>query len=160
MLAPGQAHQLSTDSRKTGQVVHWQEGIDRRHGGSHALRDGTWDELSGGADTLFFISDETWFKVSGPTRKGNAYLQLAHQYMAAVLNQLADAASTPEVDSALAGAEAYFSANDPTPRPNRELRRQLRGWAGTLGDYNEGLIGPGHCDSDSFALEADESNPD
>lgn len=32
--------------------------------------------------------------------------------------------------------------------------------AGTLGDYSEGLIGPGHCDIDGFALEADESNPD
>ena len=99
-LTSCQAHQLPTYTRKASQVMHRQEGIDRRHGGSHALRDGTWDELDEGADTLFFSSGETWFKVSGPTRKGNAYFLLAHQYMAAVLNQLVGAASTPEVDSA------------------------------------------------------------
>ena len=74
--------------------------------------------------------------------------------MAAVLNQLAGAASTPEVDAALTGAALYFEGvTNLDQKPSRPLRAQLISWAATLAAYNEGDIGPGHCSEDRIGLE-------
>ena len=63
----------------------------------------------------FFTSGQTWFDVFWTAPQGNAYYNLAHQYMAAVLNQLAGASSTPEVDAALAFATDWFQSSGPGP---------------------------------------------
>ena len=97
-------------------------------------------------DTLFFKSGKTWYTVFWTPPAGNAYYNLAHQYMAAKLNILNGASSTPEVDAAIAGAEALFNAQgvgDTTL--SRAERTQALAWASTLDQYNNGLIGPGHC---------------
>jgi hypothetical protein len=156
--ATGEASWLVTITIECPQGCTLTQGYWKTHSvyGPAGPADPTWDELSAGPDTPFFISGQTWYEVFWTNPKGgNAYYILAHQYMAAVLNQLTGAASTSAVDAALAGAEAYFSANGPTPKPADALRHQLIAWAGTLGDYNEGLIGPGHCDMDGFASAAD-----
>jgi hypothetical protein len=79
---------------------------------------------------------------------GNAYFILAHQYIAARLNQANGASNTPAVDAAMAGALAFFSnsANTGNPAPAKSVRGPLLDFAGTLDHYNNGLIGPGHCD--------------
>jgi hypothetical protein len=117
--------------------------------GPASKADATWLELAGGQgpDTLFFLSNMTWIQVFNTPPKGNAYYQLAHQYMAAKLNILSGAGTTSAVDSAIAGAEALFTAQGAgdTALTSAERTSALN-WAGILGSYNEGLIGPGHCD--------------
>lgn len=121
--------------------------------GPAAHPDTTWLELAEGPDTPFFLSGQSWYQVLWtPPAGGNAYYILAHQYIAARLNMLNGASSTPAVDAALAGAEILFGAYTPSEaaalkgKYAKEIRNSFLGYAGILGSYNEGLIGPGHCD--------------
>ncbi len=76
--------------------------------------------------------------------RGDAWLILAHQYIAARLNIASGASSTDEVDAALASAEAWLLDNC-GGAPASESADALE-WAETLERYNRGAIGPGHCD--------------
>ncbi|MBK8033776.1 MAG: hypothetical protein IPK17_30615 [Chloroflexi bacterium] len=100
-----------------------------------------------GEDTLFFNTGLSWYTVFWTPPAGNAFYNLAHQYMAAKLNILNGAATTPAVTSAIASAEALFAS---LPAGSITLTnaqtRNARNWASTLDQYNNGLIGPGHCD--------------
>lgn len=100
-----------------------------------------------GEDTPFFVSGQTWYQVFWTSpKKGNANYILAHQYMAAKLNILAGASSTPAVDAAITGSEAYFATvTNLNNAPTGSTRTQLLAWADLLDDYNNGVIGPGHC---------------
>lgn len=112
--------------------------------------DATWDDPQiGGPDADFYYSGYSWIDLFNTAPKGgNTYIQLAHQYMAARLNVEAGAGTTAAVDAALAGATAFFDnpANTPSTTLSKALKNQLGAWAGTLAAYNEGGIGPGHCD--------------
>jgi len=110
-------------------------------------RDDTWDQiLPSGEDTSFYLSGQSYYQVLWtPPAGGNPYYQLAHQYIAALLNKLNGAATTPEVEDALAWAEDFFAENAPKASLSRPLANQARYYAGILGQYNEGYIGPGHC---------------
>jgi len=113
--------------------------------------DATWASLAGGADSPVFLSSQSWYEVFHTAPKGNAYYNLAHQYMAAKLNVLAGA-DPSAVSSALASAEALFGAYTPGDiaplKGNDSLRKQFVDLASTLDDYNNGLTGPGHCGGD------------
>ncbi len=91
-------------------------------------------------DTL--LCGETWLdNLNTPPKKGNAFYILAHQWIAARLN-VADGADDSDVAAEIAEAEALlnscvFDTSD------RDRAIEL---ADILGDYNEGAIGPGHCD--------------
>jgi hypothetical protein len=118
--------------------------------------DPTWDLLAGGLgpDTTFFLSGQTWYEVFWTSpKKGNAYYNLAHQYMAAKLNLLSGATSTAGVDAAITWAETFFSTYTPSNWP-KALKTTIVQNAGVLGSYNEGLTGPGHCDEDATARRA------
>ena len=70
--------------------------------------------------------------------------------MAAQLNILNGASAPTSVTDAIAAATALFNASR-RRRSGRwtsknAVRKQFIALAGTLGSYNEGLIGPGHCD--------------
>jgi hypothetical protein len=114
--------------------------------------DATWNLLPGGLgpDTVFFKSGQTWIQVFNTPPAGNVYYQLADQYMAAVLNILNGASSTAAVDAAISGAAGFFNTYTPAQAgalaKNSTARANALAWAGTLGSYNEGTIGPGHCD--------------
>lgn len=113
--------------------------------------DNTWAQLPLGASTTFFLSGKTWFNVFWtPPAGGNAYYQLAHQYMAARLNILNGASAPASVTNAIASATSLFNTYTPTQigalKGNNSLRQQFLSLAGTLASYNEGAIGPGHCD--------------
>ena len=102
----------------------------------------------------------TWFNVFWTAPKGNAYYNLSQQYMAAKLNYLNGAGQVPSVTAAIASAEAFFSytangGNTPANWPNTgtATKSDLIGWAGTLGSYNEGTIGPGHCSEDNTSAK-------
>ncbi|MBK8248066.1 MAG: hypothetical protein IPK85_11785 [Gemmatimonadetes bacterium] len=87
-------------------------------------------------NTPFYGSGKTWLALwNTPPKKGNVYIQLAHQYMAAKLNVLNGAGVPANVSAALTAAEAYFSTG----------AGDITGLASLLDDYNNGLIGPGHC---------------
>jgi hypothetical protein len=115
--------------------------------------DDTWAALPGGAgaNTAFFLSGQTWYQVFWTAPAGNVYYQLAHQYMAAVLNKLNGASSTSAVDAAITSAAGFFNTYTPaqaaTLGKQSTARANALAWAGTLGSYNEGAIGPGHCDA-------------
>jgi hypothetical protein len=112
--------------------------------GPAAPRDATWDLI--GEDTTFFLSGKSWYQVfwTNPSG-GNAYYILAHQYMAARLNILSGAASTPAVDAALTWATTFFSTYTPSSTLSKAVRNQAVAYAELLDDYNDGEIGPGHC---------------
>jgi hypothetical protein len=106
--------------------------------------DATWALI--GEDTPFFSSGKTWLQVlKTPSSGGNAYYVLAHQYIAAKLNLADGASATPAVTSALSWADGFFAAKTPVSTLSKALRTQVIANAGTLADYNEGDIGPGHC---------------
>ena len=97
--------------------------------------------------TTFYNSGQNYLTIlNTPPAKGNAYLILAHQFIAAKLNTGGGASGISSVDQALAGAAAYFAgAPAGIPNPVDPTRSQLIAWAGTLDQYNNGTIGPGHC---------------
>jgi hypothetical protein len=112
--------------------------------------DETWALLSSGADTQFLnLTGKTWYQVFWmPPTGGNAFLILAHQYQAAILNQL-DGASVPtDVGTALSQAADLLDNYSSIPNPKGAVRNTMLTLAGTLGAYNEGTTGPGHCSED------------
>lgn len=77
---------------------------------------------------------------------GDAYLILAHQYIAAKLNAASGASSTDEVDLALIEAKNLIDAHCGTSVHSSTADGQLMViLAGVLDAYNNGLTGPGHC---------------
>jgi len=77
--------------------------------------------------------------------------------MAAKLNYLNNAGQVASVTAAIAAAEDFFSHAGDTPAGWANLgyktKSDLIGWAGILGSYNEGTIGPGHCSEDNTSVQ-------
>ena len=121
-------------------------------------RDSTWDLIDGAGaaneDAPFFGSGMSYIEVMWTPPKGNAYFNLAHQYIAAKLNVL-DGASDTAVAADLVAAEAML-ANLPTSNywKNKTNRQDALELAGRLGAYNEGETGPGHCSVSMSSLQA------
>jgi len=99
-----------------------------------------------GPDSEFFDSGMTWLAVFNTAPQGgNAWLQLAHQYMAAVLNQL-DGGGIPELQAKLDAAYVLLDKwdaqkNIPKSDPDRAAAIALAYW---LDDYNNGEFSQ-HC---------------
>ncbi len=99
-----------------------------------------------GEDTAFYLSGQTYYQVLWTSPSGgNAYYILAHPFIAAKLNQLNGASTTLAVDAALAWADAFFQTYKPGDTLSRTVASQAKAYAATLDEYNNGLIGPGHC---------------
>ena len=111
--------------------------------------DETWTQLPDGADTRFFLSDQTYFDVLSRGPADNAYYRLAQALISAKLSQLAGADADAVAD-AIADATEIFEAYTPEEiaelPPGSELRVALIELAGLLDDYVSGHLGPGHCD--------------
>jgi hypothetical protein len=118
---------------------------------THSLRgpapyDDAWLNIgASGADTMFYLSGKTYYQVLWTAPNGNVYYILAHAYIAAKLNILDGASTTPAVTAAIASAETYFTTKTPTSSLTRAQRNALITLATTLDNYNNGVIGPGHC---------------
>jgi hypothetical protein len=109
--------------------------------------DDAWGNLSFlEEDTPFYISLKTWYQVFWTPPAGNPYYNLAHQYMAAKLNILNGASTTPAVDAAMTSANSFFLTHTPGSKLSKTERANVLMWAATLDQYNNGYIGPGHCD--------------
>jgi hypothetical protein len=78
---------------------------------------------------------------------GNGILTLAHQLIAAKINIANGASTTPGVDNAIINADALIGNKVIPPVGTGYLKPSATGaLTTTLGQYNEGFIGPGHCD--------------
>jgi hypothetical protein len=106
--------------------------------------DDTWNSV-GGPDAIF-LHGLSYITVLNTPPQGDAWYILAHQYIAAILNQAAGA-NTSSITQTLADALALLTANPPGTLTDAE-RAEAIDLADTLDDYNNGLIGPGHCDED------------
>jgi hypothetical protein len=132
---------------------YWKTHNDSFKGG--APSDPTWLLIGPAAEqTTFFLSGQTYFQVMWTSGGGNAYYILAKQYIAAELNILAGADGSA-VTTTLSTATTLFNTYTPAQigalKGNNALRQQFISLAGILGSYNEGLIGPGHCDQDGIS---------
>lgn len=105
--------------------------------------DDTWALLANGANTAFFATGRSWYQLFWTAPQGNAYVILAHQYMAAVLNGL-NGADGSAVGAQLVAARALLEVYTPASLP-RTRRAEALALAWALDDYNNGLTGPGHC---------------
>jgi hypothetical protein len=96
----------------------------------------------------FYLSGQSWLAVlDTPPQQGNAYYILAHQFIAAVMN--AKSASVPSaVASAISSATTYFGKATPDnwSANGAYSKNQLTAWADLLDSYNNGKLGPTHCD--------------
>lgn len=106
--------------------------------------DNTWSQLSNGPNTTFYSSGKTWLQVFNTAPKGSPYYILAHQYMAAKLNQL-NGADTSSIDAALSWANTWFSSHSPSSNLSKTEKQQVLNYAALLDNYNNGVVGPGHC---------------
>lgn len=124
-------------------ISYWNEEVAHPVSGC-TLTQGYWKNHSNwpspySPNALFFSSGKTWMTILGTAPKGgNAYLILAHQYIAATLNIASGASMPDDVKAAYDAATTYFQTgvgSDPI------------GWATILDNYNNGLAagGPAHC---------------
>lgn len=109
----------------------------------------TWDLLD--EDATFFLSTLTYHQTLWEDPGGrNAYYILAHQYIAAVLNRLKGASVPQGVADAITGAEALFNQYTPgqvSQKSAGAIRARFVYWAEILDNYNNGELGPEHCDA-------------
>jgi hypothetical protein len=96
-------------------------------------------------------SGQTYYEVLWtPPQGGNAYYILAHAYIAAQLNFM-NGADPSAVEDANGPAMVLLGLYTPEQvaefkgKTGKDLRDQFISLAGILDDYNNGLIGPGHC---------------
>jgi hypothetical protein len=100
----------------------------------------TWPDIVG---WKFFDSDMEWPDVLNVEPKGDPYLILAHQYIAAILNQQNGAYVPEEVRQVLVDAYVYFSSS-PAERGTVSRDLLLR-WKDVLDAYNNGRAGVPDC---------------
>ena len=114
------------------------------------LRDVTWDDLLPNAEnTKFFNSGYTVCQVLWVSPKGNAYYILAPAFVAAKLNQLAGADFSDAMEAFVAAGTLFeqFTPDEVAlMRGGAMIPARFISLAETLDAYNNGLIGPGHCD--------------
>ena len=92
----------------------------------------------------FFDTGVTWRGILSVEPRGDAYYILAHQYIAARLNQIGGHSYVPpEVVRALQSAHDYFSLS-PAARA-LVSRATIIQWADLLDQYNNGKLGVPHC---------------
>jgi hypothetical protein len=98
-------------------------------------------------DAQFFLSGLTWQQLFNTPPRGNAYIILAHQYMAARLNTAVPTSAPAGVQAVYFAAQEWFASATLDTCPNGGCALQ-KTWAATLDTYNNGLYpgAPQHCD--------------
>lgn len=97
----------------------------------------------------FYLSGQTWQQVMDtPVNVSQGYYQLAHQYIAAVLNVANGAAVPTGVQTTLDLAEDWLSTHYPSACTGPGSCGQQKDWAAVLDKYNNGVYpgGPQHCE--------------
>ena len=106
-------------------------------------RDYVWNWI--GEDTQFFKSGLSYYKVINKAAGTNTYYQLAFHYIAAKLNSYAGASVPSEVQAAMSWATTFFNTYTPSSSLPSAVKNQAIYYTGLLDKYNNGIIGPGHC---------------
>lgn len=121
--------------------------------GNGPKRDDTWDKLPEAENTIFFLSQQNYCEVfDTQPGKGGKYYILAHQYIAAELN-LYDHADPTDIKDAFTEAQAFLSKYTPEQVDgDSALEAKCVELGGILDDFNNGRIGPGHCDDVEQAI--------
>jgi hypothetical protein len=83
-----------------------------------------------------------WLDILHTEPNGDAWLILAHQYIAAQLNLASGASTTDAVDTAMSSAAAYLDACAISDAD----RDAALAASDLLDAYNNGEVGPGHCE--------------
>jgi hypothetical protein len=99
----------------------------------------------------FYLSGQTWQEVlDTPPAGGNGYYQLAHQYIATVLNQASGACTSSGIQSVIDAAESFFAAALPSSCSTSSSCGLQKTAAELLDDYIHGNYpgAPGHCDDE------------
>ena len=92
------------------------------------------------------LCGKSWLTILNTQPQGDAWIILAHQWIAATLNVAAGASMPSDVQSALAQAQALLSSQcPPLPASGSATATTL---STLLDEYNNGVIGPGHCSSE------------
>jgi hypothetical protein len=97
----------------------------------------------------FYMSGQTWQQVMNtPVNLSQGYYQLAHQYIAAVLNKANGAAVPDGVATTLDAAKDWLNLNAPLTCTANGSCGVQKSWAKILDDYNNGKYpnGPQHCE--------------
>lgn len=87
------------------------------------------------------LCGQTWLDILDTAPKGNPWIVVAHQWIAASLNVAAGAAVPPEVAAALADAEGFLADCEIT----KAEKAAALASKDVLDAFNNGNIGPGHC---------------
>jgi hypothetical protein len=95
----------------------------------------------------FYSSGLSWQQLFDTPPRGNAYIILAHQFMAAALTKSTVASMPAGVQSAYFSAMAWFASGvtlGTCPQGGCALQKA---WSATLDTYNNGVYpgGPAHC---------------
>jgi hypothetical protein len=97
---------------------------------------------------LFYLSGQTWQVVlNTPVSASQGYYQLAHQYIAAKLNEASGATVPSGIQTVLGLATPWLTANAPSACTTPSACGLQKTWAATLDTYNNGVYpgGPPHC---------------
>jgi hypothetical protein len=95
----------------------------------------------------FYSSGLSWQMLFDTPPRGNAYIILAHQFMAAALTKSTVASMPPGVQSAYFDAAAWFASGVTLGTCGQGACALQKAWAATLDTYNNGVYpgGPAHC---------------
>jgi hypothetical protein len=105
-----------------------------------------WPVASLTLGTTSYSSDQLLDILNQPTG-GNGLVSLAHQLIAAKLN-VANGAAPDDVAAAIAAADALIGGLVVPPVGTDSLHPSVTSALNTtLTNYNEGIIGPGHCEN-------------
>ncbi|MGI9530794.1 T9SS type A sorting domain-containing protein [Lutimonas sp.] len=144
---------------------YWKNHSECKRNGNGPKRDDTWDHIGEGESpensTIFFKSEQTYCDVfaTQPSNKNGKYYILAHQYIATELN-LYNNSDPTDIAHIFKEASRFLEKYTPEDiRNNKNLQEKAVKLGGTLDEYNNGKIGPGHCDdNDDDDDDDDESD--
>ena len=129
---------------------------EQKGNGKGPERDPTWDELENAENTTFFLAvdmygnEMDYCQVFDAKPNESKYYILAHQYIAAELNLLNDA-DPADVSDAFDEATEFLSTYDQEDvNQSSDLQADCVRLGGILDEFNNGVIGPGHCDEHEY----------
>jgi hypothetical protein len=95
----------------------------------------------------FYSSGVTWQQLFDTPPRGNAYIILAHQFMASALTKATGASMPSGVQSAYFAAAAWFASGTTLATCAPGECSTQKAWSATLDTYNNGVYpgGPPHC---------------
>lgn len=158
--AAGLIMRTDGDSRCTYSKGYW-----KNHAGFGPQNDEVssllpiWLGDAGGVNSLLVDSDSIAIEVLSQricNRSSNGLTKLYAQLLTAKLN-IANGAADSDVADVIVEADDFLGSHGCADwrSLDKEMKKMLLEWKETLDDYNNGYIGPGHCDDEPSTLNVD-----